>query len=80
MVLGARRKGDSMSALPTPRPQRKKQRSSREQALTTIARLIEEQMDEMGLSEAQKNAKTDELVDHVRKLKASRAATPSRRR
>jgi hypothetical protein len=80
MVLRAGRKGDSMSALPSPRPQRKRQKSSREQALTTIACLLEEQMDEMGLSEAQKNAKTDDLVDHVKKLKASRVATPSRRR
>jgi hypothetical protein len=80
MALGAKRKGDSMSALPSPRPQRKRQKSSRDEALTTIARLLEEQMDEMGLSETQKNTKTDELVDHVKKLKASRAATPSRRR
>jgi hypothetical protein len=69
-----------MSALPSPRPPKKRQKSSRDEALTTIARLLEEQMDEMGLSETQKNAKTDELVDHVKKLKASHAATPSRRR
>lgn len=78
--MRAKRKGDLMSALPSPRPQRKRQKSSREKALTTIARLLEEQMDEMGLSEAEKNAKTDELVDHVKKLKASRAALPSRQR
>jgi len=35
-------------------------------------------MDEMGLSEAEKNARTDALVERVKKIKASRAATPSR--
>ena len=39
---------------------------------------LEEQMDEMGLSEAEKNARTEELVERVKKLKASRAANPSR--
>ena len=66
-----------MSALPSPRPQERK-KDSRKQALRTIARLLEEQMDEMGLSEAEKNARTEELVERVKKLKASRAANPSR--
>jgi hypothetical protein len=66
-----------MSALPTPRPQGR-QKNSRKQALRTIARLLEEQMDEMGLSEAEKNARTEELVERVKKLKASRAANPSK--
>jgi hypothetical protein len=66
-----------MSALPTPQPQRRPKKS-RQQALRTIARLLEEQMDEMGLSEAEKNARTDELVERVKKLKASRATTPSK--
>jgi hypothetical protein len=35
-------------------------------------------MDEMGLSEAEKNARTEELVQRVKKLKASRAANPSK--
>jgi len=71
------RKGSRMSALPTPRPERR-QKDSRKQALRTIARLLEEQMDEMGLSEAEKNARTEELVQRVKKLKASRAANPSK--
>jgi hypothetical protein len=66
-----------MSALPSPRPQERK-KDSRKQALRTIASLREEQMDEMGLSEAEKNARTEELVERVKKLKASRAANPSR--
>jgi hypothetical protein len=66
-----------MSALPSPRPQRR-QKDSRKQALRTIARLLEEQMEEMGLSEAEKNARTDAFVEDVRKLKASRRATPSK--
>jgi hypothetical protein len=66
-----------MSALPTPRPQGR-QKNSRKQALRTIARLLEEQRDEMGLSEAEKNARTEELVERVKKLKASRAANPSK--
>ena len=66
-----------MSALPTPRPQGR-QKNSRKQALRTIARLLEEQMDEMGLSEAEKNTRTEELVERVKKLKASRAANPSK--
>jgi hypothetical protein len=32
----------------------------------------------MGLSESEKNARTDELVEHVKKLKASRGARSSR--
>jgi hypothetical protein len=66
-----------MLALPSPRPQ-KRRNASREAALTAIARLLEEQMEEMGLSEAEKNAKTEALVERVKKVKASRAATPSR--
>ncbi len=69
------RKGNQMSALPTPRPQGR-QKNSRKQALRSIARLLEEQMEEMGLSEAEKNARVDAFVEDVRKLKASRGATP----
>jgi hypothetical protein len=67
-----------MSALPNPRPQAPR-KTSREEALRKIARILEEQMDEMGLSETEKNAKTDTLVERVRKIKASRAATLSKR-
>jgi hypothetical protein len=66
-----------MSALPTPRPQGR-QKNSRKRALRTIARILEEQMEEMGLSEGEKNARVDALVEDVKKLKASRRATPSR--
>jgi uncharacterized protein YjiS (DUF1127 family) len=71
------RKGNQMSALPTPRPQGRQKRS-REQALKALARLLEEQMEEMGLSEAEKNARTEAFVEDVRKLKASRRATPAK--
>lgn len=60
-----------MSALPSPRPQ---PRRTRKQALREIARLLEEQMDEMGLSEVEKNARTDAFAGSVKRLKASRAA------
>jgi len=66
-----------MSALPTPRPQPRR-KLSRKEAARAIARLLEEHMEEMGLSEAEKNARTDEFVERVRKLKASRAGTPSK--
>jgi hypothetical protein len=71
------RKGSQMSALPTPRPQGR-QKDPRQKALRTIARLLEEQMEEMGLSDAEKNARTEEFVQRVKKLKASRAANPSK--
>ncbi len=71
------RKGSQVSALPTPRPQGR-QKDPRKKALRTIARLLEEQMEEMGLSEAEKNARVDLLVADVKKLKASRRATPSK--
>ena len=71
------RKGGQMSALPSPRPQGR-QKTSRKEALRTIARILEEQMDELGLSEKEKNARTDALVERIKKVKSSRAATPSR--
>ncbi len=64
-----------MSPIPSPQSQ-KQQRDSR-QHLKAIARLLEEQMEEMGLSEAEKNARTEEFVRRVKKLKASRAAAPT---
>jgi hypothetical protein len=66
-----------MSAQPSPRPQ-PRHKGSRKEALKTIARLLEDQMDEMGLSEAEKNGRTDTLAERVRKIKTSRAATPSK--
>jgi hypothetical protein len=74
---GTNRKARQMSALPTPQP-RGRQKDSRKQAVRTVARILEEQMDEMGLSESEKNARVDALVEDVKKLKASRRATPSR--
>lgn len=71
------RRGNQMSALPSPRPQGR-QKASRKEALRTIARVLEEQMDEMGLSEAERNARTDALVGRVKKAKSSRAAAPSK--
>ena len=51
-----KRKARSMSALPVPPPESKR-RAPRKDGLRKIARLLEEQMDEMGLSEEEKNAK-----------------------
>jgi len=65
-----------MSALPTPRPQ---PRRTRKQALKEIARLLEEQMDEMGLSENEKNERVRLFGDRVEKAVArARAAVPSK--
>jgi len=68
-----------MSALPNPRPQPRRKLSKKE-AARAIARLLEEHMEEMGLSEAEKNARTDAFSERVRKAeaRASRAATPSK--
>lgn len=63
-----------MSALPVPRPESKR-RNARKDGLRTIARLLEEQMDEMGLSEEEKNAKIRALVERVEKVKAARAGS-----
>ena len=63
-----------MSALPVPPPESKR-RASRKDGLRTIARLLEEQMDEMGLSEEEKNAKIRALVERVEKVKAARAGS-----
>ena len=78
MTIRTNKKGIRMSALLTPQPQRRSKKS-RQQALRSIARLLEEQMDEMGLSEKEKNARVDAFVDDVKKLKASRGAVPSKR-
>ena len=61
-----------MSALPVPPPESKR-RTARKGGLRTIARLLEEQMDEMGLNEEEKNLKVDSLVEHVKKVKSARA-------
>ena len=68
-----------MSALPSPRP-RPERRLSKKEAARAIARLLEEHMDEMGLSEAEKNARTDAFSERVKRAeaRASRAATPSK--
>jgi hypothetical protein len=51
-----------MSALPTPRPQAR-QKDSRKQALWKVVRLLEEQMEELGLSEVEKNARTTAIAE-----------------
>jgi len=66
-----------MSALPNPRP-RPRHKLSKKDAARAIARLLEEHMDEMGLSEAEKNARTGAFIEGVKKLKASRAGTPAK--
>ena len=60
-----------MSALPVPPPESKR-RTTRKSGLRTIARLLEEQMDEMGLSEEEKDVKVDGLVEQVKKVKSAR--------
>lgn len=77
MAQETNRKGRYMSALPTPRPQPRRKLSKKE-AARAIARLLEEHMDEMGLSEAEKNARTNAFVERVKKLKASRSGTSSK--
>jgi hypothetical protein len=74
MVQQIKRKVASMSARPLPRPESDRKRS-RTDSLRAMARLLEEQMDEMGLSEAQKNAKVDNLAKRVEKLKSSRTGS-----
>jgi hypothetical protein len=67
-----------MSALPSPRP-RPGRKLSKKQAARAIARLLEEHMSEMGLSEEEKNARTTALTATVKKLKIHRAGTPAKR-
>lgn len=67
-----KRKARTMSALPVP-PPGSKRRSTRKDGLRRIARLLEEQMDEMGLTEEEKDLKVDTLVEHVEKVKSARA-------
>ena len=64
-------KARNMSALPVPPPESKR-RTTRKSGLRTIARLLEEQMDEMGLSEEEKDVKVDGLVEQVKKVKSAR--------
>jgi hypothetical protein len=70
-------KVNQMSAMPTPEPPAPR-RKTRKQLLRALAQILEEQMEEMGLSEAEKNARTNAFVERVRKLKASRASVPSK--
>jgi hypothetical protein len=51
---------------------------SREQALRKIARILEDQMTDMGLTEEEKNAKTAELVSFVSDAVASKLAPNSK--
>ncbi len=68
----ARTEVHTMSALPVPHPESKR-RTTRKEGLRAIARLLEEQMDEMGLTEEEKNLKVDGLVEQVNKVKSARA-------
>jgi len=63
-----------MSALPVPPPESKR-RAPRKDGLRTIARLLEEQMDEMGLTEEEKNLRVDTFVEHVKKVKSARGGS-----
>jgi hypothetical protein len=66
-----------MSALPSPRPESRR-KLSKKQAARAIARLLEEHMDELGLSEAEKNERVQLFAEDVKRVKASHAATPSK--
>ena len=77
MVQQIKRKVGHMSARPIPRPESDR-RTSAKDGFRTIARLLEDQMDEMGLSEAQKNSKIDALAKRVEKLKSSRVGSPAK--
>jgi len=74
MVQQVKRKVVSMSARPLPRPESERKKSGTD-ALRAMAQLLEEQMDEMGLTEEQKNTKIDNLAKRVAKLKSSRAGS-----
>lgn len=63
-----------MSAVPVPPPESRR-RSPRKDGLRTIARLLEDQMDEMGLSDEEKNRKVASLVEEVKKIKSARAGS-----
>jgi hypothetical protein len=52
---------------------------ARKDGLRTIARLLEEQMDEAGLSEEEENRKVDGLGEHVRKAVDHKFAQTLRR-
>lgn len=69
-----KRKVRTMSALPVPPPESKRH-TPRKSGLQTIARLLEEQMTEMGLSEEEKDHRVDGLVEHVKKVKSARGGS-----
>jgi hypothetical protein len=66
-----------MSAAPVPPPESEK-RAARREGLRTIARLLEEQMDEMELSEEEKNLRVESFVEDVKKVKTPRAESHSK--
>ena len=74
MSQGTNRK---MSALPSPRPEAPR-KQFRKEAARKIARLLEEHMEEMGLTESEKNAKVDAFAEDVKRIKASRVVLPSK--
>ena len=61
------------------RPSKSSMRPSRKNALKKIARILEDQMTDMGLSEEEKNAKTAELVAFVSDVAASKLELRSKR-
>lgn len=56
-----------------------KKKTSREDALRRIAKILEDQMTDMGLSEEEKNVKTAGLVAFVSDVAASKLAPRSKR-
>ena len=66
-----------MSAVPVPPPESEK-RAARREGLRTIARLLEEQMDEMELTEEQKDLRVEGFVEDVKRVKTARAESHSK--
>jgi hypothetical protein len=61
------------------RSRRPAAKPSREQSLRKIARILEDQMTDLGLNEEEKNAKTAELVAFVSDATASKLAPRAKR-
>ena len=55
-----------------------KRHEAAENALREIRLLLEERMEQVSLSEAEKNACTEALVESVRKMKTASAGDPSK--
>lgn len=66
-------------AIRTIRPNKRATKPSRDRGLRKIARILEDQMTDLGLSEEEKNAKTAELVAFVSDAVSSKLAPHAKR-